>query len=92
MTPGLAGDGFLPEGSFEGWDLMLKVLRLRREEKEEQKRLEKEARSGSLSKKKKLLKDGKKGDGKQSLDDVFAIEYTKRGDVREWDEGKKRPT
>jgi hypothetical protein len=79
LTPALASDGFLPPGGFEGWDAMLQVIRLRREEKEDRKRLEK---PGKPSRKKAT------GD----LDDIFAIEYTKRGSTREWDEGKKEPT
>ena len=79
LTPALASDGFLPPSSFEGWDTMLQVIRLRREEKEERKRLEK------------LGKTSKKKAGGE-LDDIFAIEYTKRGSTREWDEGKKEPT
>ena len=78
LAPVLASDGFLPPSSFEGWDTMLQVIRLRREEKEEKKRLEK------------LGKTSKKASGE--LDDIFAIEYTKRGSTREWDEGKEERT
>ena len=76
LTPVLASDGFLPPSSFEGWDAMLQVIRLRREEKEEKKRLLE--RPGKASKK-----------ATGELDDIFAIEYTKRGSTREWDEGKE---
>ena len=55
---------------------MLQVIRLRREEKEEKKRLLE--RPGKTSKK-----------ATGELDDIFAIEYTKRGSTREWDEGKE---
>jgi hypothetical protein len=81
FTPVLATDGFLPPGSFEGWDTMLQVIRLRREEKEERKRLEKVGKTSKNGKEK----------ASRELDDVFVIEYTKRGSTREWDEGKKVP-
>ena len=77
FTPALSSDGFLPPGSFEGWDDMLRVIRLRREEKEERKRLEKVGKTSSK----------KKASGEP--DDIFSIEYTKRGSTREWDEGKE---
>jgi hypothetical protein len=45
-----------------------------REEKEEKKRLEKHGKTSTKA-------------GRE-LDDIFAIEYTKRGSTREWDEGQ----
>jgi len=65
---------------------MLELIKLRRQDKEERKRLE---RLGLLDKK------DKKGKGKDKAKNIFEsanlldIEYKKRGSVREWDLGKK---
>ena len=87
VAPALATkDGLIPPEAFDNWDMMLEIVRVRREEKEERKRLEKLHRSGSSSKSKEtavvLLPKGE-------TEDLLSIQYTKRGGVREWDEGKK---
>ena len=70
---------------------MLELIRIRREDKEEKKRLEKMG----LGKDKKDKKE--KGVGASSISDtwrsgndsIMEIEYKKRGSVREWDMGKE---
>jgi len=71
---------------------MLELIRIRREDKEEKKRLEKMG----LGKEKK--KSGKgRGTEVASINDgwrggtesIMEIEYKKRGSVREWDMGKE---
>lgn len=87
VSPALTGkDGLIPPGAFDNWDMMLEIVRARREEKEEKKRLEKLHRSGSSSKTKDSATVLPK---KDEAEDILNIQYTKRGGVREWDEGKK---
>jgi hypothetical protein len=63
---------------------------VRREEKEERKRLKKLHRSGTSSSKK---KDAASATALRSdAEHLLSIQYTKRGGVREWDEGKKETT
>ncbi|CAG8757648.1 16271_t:CDS:1, partial [Acaulospora colombiana] len=83
-----ATDGFIPPGAFDNWDYMLQVVRQRREEKEEKKRLEKLYGSDSSSKKKKA-KSTNENMVSGEMAELLSMQYTKRGAVREWDEGKK---
>jgi len=86
IAPALsARDGFIPPGAFDDWNMMLQVVRVRREEKEEKKRLEKLHHSGTSSKKDLPGVALPRSDA----DDLLGMQYTKRGGVREWDEGKK---
>ncbi|KAF8640703.1 hypothetical protein AX17_000359 [Amanita inopinata Kibby_2008] len=92
--PQVPATGLINNADFEGWDAMLELLRLRKEDKEEKKRLE---RLGLLPKVK--SKDKKKGVIITSTSaserwnaestSVMDIEYKKRGAVREWDLGKE---
>jgi len=90
-VPNVPATGLINDVEFEGWDAMLELIKLRRQDKEERKRLE---RLGLLDKK------DKKGKGKDKakLDilsvvngsaNLLDIEYKKRGSVREWDLGKE---
>lgn len=85
-VPNIPATGLINDVEFEGWDAMLELIKLRRQDKEERKRLE---RLGLLDKK------DKKGKGKDKAKNIFEsanlldIEYKKRGSVREWDLGKK---
>jgi hypothetical protein len=83
--PSIPATGLIPDAEFEGWDAMLEIIRRRREDKEDKKRLE---RMG--------VGKNKAGDSKKSrvesasdLSDIMTIEYKKRGAVREWDLGKE---
>jgi len=73
---------------FEGWDAMLELLRQRREDKEEKRRLE---RLGySKDEIHKYVTTGSVSDRWNAAGtSVMDIEYKKRGTVREWDLGKE---
>ncbi|PPQ99537.1 hypothetical protein CVT24_005327 [Panaeolus cyanescens] len=94
-APQVPSSGLINNAEFEGWDAMLELIRVRRADKEEKKRLE---RLGLLP------KDKGKGSKKKSSAttttsvapdkwgaevSVMDIEYAKRGSVREWDVGKE---
>jgi hypothetical protein len=85
-----AKDGLIPPGAFDNWDMMLEIVRVRREEKEERKRLEKLHRSGVSSSKKTATASVVVP--RSDAEDLLSMQYTKRGGVREWDEGKKETT
>lgn len=82
----LDSSGLIPPGAFDNWDWMLQIVKARREEKEERKRLEKLHRSGKHEE-----PIGSSVANKEMVD-ALSMKYTKRGGVREWDEGKKEPT
>ena len=93
--PKVPATGLIDNAEFEGWDAMLELIRLRRQDKEEKKRLE---RLGLLPKEKsKSKKKGVVVDSAPAVADRWAggavsvmdIEYKKRGSVREWDLGKE---
>lgn len=94
-TPNIPATGLINDAEFEGWDAMLELIKLRRQDKEDRKRLE---RLGLVDKK------DKKGKGKEKVKtgvvesasvingsggSILDIEYKKRGTVREWDLGKE---
>lgn len=93
-VPRVPATGLISSADFEGWDAMLELIRLRREDKAEKKRLE---RLGLLPPKEKTKKravvldssaavaERWNGDGASVMD----IEYSKKGSVREWDLGKE---
>ena len=89
LTIDVPATGLVDNSQFEGWDAMLELIRLRREDRMEKKRLE---RLGLLPEKAKEGR-GKKGKGmvSASAEDgkgIMEIEYAKKGAVREWDMGK----
>ncbi|KAF9535714.1 hypothetical protein CPB83DRAFT_842209 [Crepidotus variabilis] len=95
--PQVPATGLINDAEFEGWDAMLELIRVRREDKLEKKRLE---RLGLLPEKDKSLKVKKKGPVEPSSAavaerwgadaiNVMDIEYSKKGSVREWDLGKE---
>ncbi|KAF7337531.1 hypothetical protein MSAN_02226300 [Mycena sanguinolenta] len=92
-VPKVPATGLINNAEFEGWDAMLELIRLRREDKEEKKMLE---RLGLT--KEKVKSTGSKGPISSSAANdrwsgeglnVMQIEYNKRGSVREWDMGKE---
>ncbi|KAH9486458.1 hypothetical protein JR316_0000523 [Psilocybe cubensis] len=95
-APKVPATGLIDNAEFEGWDAMLELIRIRREDKEEKKRLE---RLGLLppKEKSKSKKSGVVVDSGPAVADRWAgetasimnIEYKKRGSVREWDMGKE---
>lgn len=96
-TPNIPATGLVEGAEFEGWDAMLELIRVRREDKLEKKRME---RLGLLPKEKDKKKDKDKGKGREGAGmvgwsegvSVMDIAYKKRGSVREWDLGKETPT
>jgi hypothetical protein len=92
-TPQVPATGLINNAEFEGWDAMLELIRVRREDKEEKKRLDRLGLSKEKVKVKKnvpisssaAVADRWSSEGVSVLD----IEYKKRGSVREWDVGKE---
>lgn len=92
-APKVPATGLINNAEFEGWDAMLELIRVRREDKEEKKRLERLGLSKEKLKVKKsvpisssaAVADRWSSEGVSILD----IEYKKRGSVREWDLGKE---
>ena len=77
--PTIPATGLISDAEFAGWDAMLEVIRLRRQDKEDKKAME---RWGIGKEKEKV---GEKAVEVSALD----IKYKKRGAVREWDMGKE---
>ncbi|KAJ7492293.1 hypothetical protein FB451DRAFT_1217751 [Mycena latifolia] len=75
-VPNVPATGLISDAEFAGWDAMLQLIRIRKEDREEKKMME---RLG-------LTKD-KRWSGEGS--NIMEIEYNKRGSVREWDMGKE---
>ncbi|KIY50484.1 hypothetical protein FISHEDRAFT_64701 [Fistulina hepatica ATCC 64428] len=99
MTPLVPATGLIDSTEFDGWDAMLELLRQRKEDKEERRRLE---RLGLLPKDKSKRRAGTSTTSFSPSDvadrwntggtSVMKIEYSKRGAVREWDLGKDGST
>jgi len=90
-APSVPKTGLIDSAEFEGWEAMLELIRKRREDKEEKKRLQKLGfldKDGKRKDKAEDLDKWGKGAGWNSASDIMDIEYKKRGDVREWDVGK----
>lgn len=81
-VPTVPATGLVSDAEFAGWDAMLEIIRRRREDKEDKKRLEKWG-VGKESEKKVTTKTS------SDVADIMSIEYKKRGAVREWDLGKE---
>ncbi|KAJ3767373.1 hypothetical protein FB446DRAFT_652231 [Lentinula raphanica] len=97
-APKVPATGLIDSAEFEGWDTMLDLIRIRREDKAEKKRLERMGLSkdeirqtmfgdpnavGSASGG--SVSDRWAGEGVSAMN----IQYSKRGSVREWDMGKE---
>jgi hypothetical protein len=90
-VPQVPATGLISDADFEGWDTMLELIRVRREDKAEKKRLE---RLGILPTKDKARKSTSSSTAvaeRWSVEGagVMNIEYNKKGTVREWDVGKE---
>ena len=79
--PTIPATGLISDAEFAGWDAMLEVIRLRRQDKEDKKAMER----WGIGKEKEREKTGEKAGEVSALD----IKYKKRGAVREWDMGKE---
>lgn len=82
-VPEIPKSGLISDADFAGWDAMLELIRLRREDKAEKKRLERLGISADD-----LGKKSGSGSSSGGLD-IMEIEYKKKGAVREWDLGKE---
>ncbi|KAF8481631.1 hypothetical protein DFH94DRAFT_402786 [Russula ochroleuca] len=100
VAPSIPATGLLNNAEFEDWDAMLDLIKQRRADKAERKRLE---RLGLVEKGGKEKKKGKSKVAELGVagtlagwseggDGLMDIEYKKRGSVREWDLGKESPT
>jgi hypothetical protein len=92
LTIDVPATGLIDNAQFEGWDAMLELIRIRREDRVEKKRLERMGLGPEKDKNKEGR--GKKGAGMVSAaaedgKGIMEIEYKKKGAVREWDMGKE---
>jgi hypothetical protein len=91
-VPKVPAEGLIDNSEFQGWDAMLELIRIRREDKEEKKRMERLGLTQEKSSKKSLKKGGDANSvadrwGTESIS-IMDIEYKRKGSVREWDLGK----
>lgn len=84
-APTIPATGLIDDEEFAGWDAMLELIRQRREDKEEKKRLER----WGIGKDKGKEAKSKPTTAASDTVDIMSIEYKKRGAVREWDLGKE---
>ena len=89
--PEVPATGLVEGAEFESWDAMLDIIRQRREDKAERKRLE---RAGLIPSRDKDREKATKPSSSEAwtMDagtSALDIKYTKRGAVREWDVGKE---
>ncbi|OJA11872.1 hypothetical protein AZE42_03260 [Rhizopogon vesiculosus] len=87
-VPNVPATGLVSDAEFAGWDAMLELIRQRREDKAEKKRLERLGISKDQTKKK-GVESGVADRWASGGDSIMDIEYKKRGTVREWDLGKE---
>jgi len=98
-VPNVPATGLVNNSEFEGWDAMLELIKQRRADKVDRKRVGVVEKSGKEKKSKSkskiagigvagTLASWSEGGGNGLMD----IEYKKRGSVREWDLGKETPT
>jgi hypothetical protein len=90
-APKVPTTGLIGSSEFEGWDAMLELIRMRREDKEEKKRLERMG-LGKETKEKKGQASGVASINDRwqaGSENIMEIEYKKKGSVREWDMGKE---
>jgi hypothetical protein len=88
--PKVPATGLINNAEFEGWDAMLELIRIRKEDREEKKMMERLGLTKEKTKTQKsfpasAVNDRWSGEGVS----IMEIEYNKRGSVREWDMGKE---
>ncbi|KAH9164508.1 hypothetical protein EDB89DRAFT_413144 [Lactarius sanguifluus] len=99
-VPNVPVTGLVNNAEFEGWDAMLELIKQRRTDRTERKRLERLGLVEKSGKEKKKSKSKIAGIGvagtlagwSEGGNALMDIEYKKRGSVREWDLGKETPT
>lgn len=87
-VPNVPATGLVSDAEFAGWDAMLELIRQRREDKAEKKRLDRLGISKDKIEKK-GTNNGAADRWASGGDSIMDIEYKKRGTVREWDLGKE---
>ncbi|KAG9222222.1 hypothetical protein CCMSSC00406_0006519 [Pleurotus cornucopiae] len=92
-APKVPATGLINNAEYEGWDAMLDLLRQRKEDKDERKRMERlgiPIPKATKPNNQKSLGGSSAMDERWSVgDNIMGIEYKKRGSVREWDVGKQ---
>lgn len=90
-APKVPATGLIDNAEFEGWDAMLELMRIRREDKAEKKMLERMGiGKDKKDKKGKSTELGSVNDRwREGNENIMEIEYKKKGSVREWDMGKE---
>lgn len=91
-VPQVPATGLISDADFEGWDAMLELIRLRREDKVEKKRLERLGLLPTKDKARKVVSSSTSAVAERwNVEGVsiMNIEYNKKGTVREWDLGKE---
>ena len=84
--PTIPATGLISDAEFEGWDAMLELIKLRRQDKEDKRALERVGIPAKRSKSGAIVADRPDVDTGSS---IMNIEYAKKGAVREWDMGKE---
>lgn len=86
-VPQVPKTGLINNAEFEGWDAMLELLRQRREDKEEKRRLEQLGYNKDEIRQ--VLTTGALASLNSGGASIMNLQYKKRGAVREWDVGKE---
>jgi len=84
--PTIPATGLINDAEFEGWDAMLELIKLRRQDREDKKVLERAGIPAKRGKTGAIVADRLDVDTGSS---IMSIEYAKKGAVREWDMGKE---
>jgi hypothetical protein len=84
--PTIPATGLISDAEFEGWDAMLQLIKLRRQDREDKKALERVGIPAKRSKSGAIVADHPDVD---TGPNIMNLEYKKKGAVREWDMGKE---
>jgi len=84
--PTIPATGLISDAEFEGWDAMLRLIQLRRQDKEDKKVLDRAGIPAKRSNSGAIVADRLDADTGHS---IMNLEYKKKGTVREWDMGKE---
>jgi hypothetical protein len=94
-APTVPKEGLINDAEYDGWDHMLELIRIRQQDKEDKKALERLGLSSKEIKERKKSTTAAPGTSAEAAArwggegaNVMDIEYSKRGAVREWDLGK----
>ncbi|KAJ7754964.1 hypothetical protein DFH07DRAFT_940931 [Mycena maculata] len=88
--PKVPSSGLINNAEFEGWDAMLELIRIRKEDRDEKKMMERLGLTkDKVTKAYKPISSTAVTDRWTGDSNIMEIEYNKRGSVREWDMGKE---